>query len=110
MLQELTDETFDETVDASTGLTLVEVGAAWCPPCKMYGPVLEQFQNETDTPVYKVDVDNAPETAKRFAITAIPTTLVYFNGEQVDRFSGVKSRAMLKNMLADYLTEEEDVD
>lgn len=86
---------FDEKV--STGLVLVDFYADWCGPCKMISPVLEQLANEYEgkLSVYKVNVDDEPELAERFAVQAIPNMYLLKDGTAVDHAMGYQTKDKL---------------
>lgn len=91
MALEITDATFEETVLKSDKPVLVDFWAAWCGPCRMVGPIIEQISDEYDgkAVVGKVDVDANQEFAAKYGVRNIPTVLVFQNGEVVDRQVGV---------------------
>ncbi len=73
---ELTAENFNETV-ADGGLVLVDVGAEWCGPCRMFGPVFEKASERHPDAVFgKVDTEAEPELAATFSIASIPTLMI----------------------------------
>ena len=91
MALEITDATFEETVLKSDKPVLVDFWAAWCGPCRMVGPIIEQISEEYDgkAVVGKVDVDANQEFAAKYGVRNIPTVLVFQNGEVVGRQVGV---------------------
>jgi thioredoxin 1 len=91
MALEITDATFEETVLKSKKPVLVDFWAAWCGPCRMVGPIIEQISEEykDKAVVGKVDVDANQEFAAKYGVRNIPTVLVFQNGEVVGRQVGV---------------------
>ena len=87
----ITDATFEEVVLNSKQPVLVDFWAAWCGPCRMVGPVIEEIATEYDgkAVVGKVDVDANQEFAAKYGVRNIPTVLVFHNGEVVGRQVGV---------------------
>jgi len=91
---ELSDANFEAEVEKAAGVCLVDFWAEWCAPCRMVGPTVEavakQFAGKAK--VGKLDTDAHRDTAARFGITAIPTLIVFKDGEFVKRFVGVTSK------------------
>ena len=94
MALEITDATFDKIVLQSDKPVLVDFWAAWCGPCRMVGPIIDELSKEYDgkAVVGKVDVDNNQEFAAKYGVRNIPTVLLFKNGELVDRKVGVSPK------------------
>jgi thioredoxin 1 len=73
------------------GVVLVDFFATWCGPCRHQGPIVEKVAEQLKgrAVVGKLDVDLAPETARKFGINGIPALIVFQNGEPVKQFVGV---------------------
>jgi thioredoxin 1 len=101
----LSTATFDETVQGSREPVIVDFWAEWCGPCKMIAPILEEIAGEQagKLRVAKLNVDDAPEIARRFEVMSIPTLLVFRDGEPAKRIVGAKGKAQLLEDLADFL-------
>jgi thioredoxin 1 len=97
---ELNDSNFDSTVASSSAL-LVDFWAPWCGPCRMIAPVIEELGKELagKVTVAKVNVDEAPNVSGAQKVTAIPTLLIFKNGQLVDRSTGLASKAALLEKL-----------
>jgi thioredoxin 1 len=86
----LTDSNYDEFINGSDKLVMVDFWATWCGPCKMLGPVIEELAKEQGDriTVGKLDVDKNPEIAGRFGIRGIPTVKFFKNGKELSSISG----------------------
>lgn len=86
----LTDATFDQDVIKSNVPVLIDFWAAWCGPCRMIAPIIEEMATEYDgkAKICKLDVDNNQNTAMQFGIRSIPTLLIFKNGQVVDTIVG----------------------
>ncbi len=85
-----TDLNLETEVLKNSGLTMVDFWAEWCGPCKALGPTIDALADHYGerVKVYKLNVDENPNTAQRFKIRGIPTTLFLKNGEIVDQLVG----------------------
>ncbi len=101
----VSDATFDETVGASDNVVLVDFWAEWCGPCKMIAPSLEEIASEQHgkLTIAKLNVDDNPDTARRYDVMSIPTLLIFKDGEPVKRLVGAKGKGQLLQDLAEYI-------
>jgi thioredoxin 2 len=97
----VTDMTFASEVEASPLPVLVDAWAAWCGPCRMIAPAIDELATELAgrVRVAKLNVDENPATAGRFDIRSIPTLLVIAGGREVDRIVGVQPKHAIRARL-----------
>jgi len=95
MAIEVTDATFDEVVLKSDKPVMVDFWAAWCGPCRMVAPIMDQLTAEyaDKAVIAKVDVDSNQKFAAEYGVRNIPTVLVFKNGEVVEKQVGVAPKA-----------------
>lgn len=103
MAIEVTDANFDVTVLKNTLPVLVDFWAPWCGPCRAVSPIVEEISKELDGKVVvcKVNVDENQASPSRFGIRAIPTLIVFKDGEVVDQVTG----AVAKNNIMDLINK-----
>ncbi len=101
----LSAATFDEVVNAASEPVVVDFWAEWCGPCKMIAPILEELAEEHagKLQVAKLNVDDAPDLARRFEVMSIPTLLVFRDGEVAKRIVGAKPKNTLVDELLEFL-------
>ena len=91
------DTTFEQQVLKSEVPVLVDFYATWCPPCRQLAPRIDELSAEYAgrAGVVKVNVDDAPDLGIRFGVSAVPTLILFDNGEPVARWAGVQSKQAL---------------
>ena len=92
----LTDDNFKATIGEDK-LSLVDFWATWCMPCKMILPTINQIADEIGDTVNicKLDIDAAPLAAQEYGIMAVPTFIVFKNGEQKEKLTGMQAKTAL---------------
>ena len=100
----LTDANFDAAIKANS-LVVVDCWAAWCYPCRMIAPIVEELASEYGSAAtfWKLNVDENPSTAMRYGIQSIPTILIIKNGVEVDRIIGVVPKMQIETVLKKHL-------
>ena len=100
-IADASDEDFAEIAEQATIPVLVDLWAAWCGPCRMVSPALEQLAREKagQLKLVKVDIERAPKLAKRFSVQAVPTLMVLYRGEVIARQPGAAPVDALRRWL-----------
>ncbi|GAB5542425.1 MAG: thioredoxin [Sandaracinaceae bacterium] len=95
------DLNFEDEVVKSDQPVLVDFTATWCGPCRQIAPLVDQLADEYDgkAKVAKLDIDESPETARRFQIRGVPTILIFKGGEVVDQQVGLAPKTILASKL-----------
>jgi thioredoxin 1 len=93
-VSELSDASFDETIHSSTVPVLVDFWAPWCGPCRMLAPIIEQVADDFagKAKVCKLNTDEARDTAVEFGISAIPTVILFKDGQIQKKWVGLTSK------------------
>jgi thioredoxin 1 len=102
-IQSVTDATFETDVLASPVPVLVDYWAAWCGPCKMIAPMLDESAQsyEGQIRVAKINVDENPGIPSRYHVRSLPTLMLFRNGQPVATKVGALSRSQLSAFIED---------
>lgn len=99
----ITEKNFEEKT--KSGLVLIDFFATWCGPCRMMSPILEEVGENLDgkVSIYKVDVDDDENLARKFGILSIPTLIIFKDGKQVDKKVGYIQADDLQAMIEKHI-------
>lgn len=102
MSEVVTSADFQTKVLEADGPVLVDFFAVWCGPCKMLAPALEEVEREVEgrAKVYKLDIDQSPDIARRYSVMSVPTLMVFENGQVKRQAVGVQPKQSILAMLA----------
>ena len=97
----VTSDSFDREVLQAKGLVLVDCWAAWCGPCRMVAPTLDELADEWQgrAKIAKLNVDENQEIAYRYQVSSIPTYLLFKDGQLADRMFGAMPRQAFESFL-----------
>jgi len=106
MAPKVTDADFEQKVLKSGRVALVDFWAEWCQPCKILGPIVEDFAKEygDKMDVYEMNVDENSETPGNFNIMSIPTLIFFKDGNPEKTMVGVQSKEQLKKAADELLS------
>jgi thioredoxin 1 len=101
-----TDANFESDVLKSQQLTIVDFWAEWCGPCRMLGPTIEALANDYQgkVRVYKMNVDQNPDTPTRYHIRGIPTVILFQGGQVVDQLVGNQPKEVFVESIQKHLS------
>jgi thioredoxin 1 len=101
----VTDGNFASEIEKGDGLSIVDFWAAWCGPCRMVAPVMEQLAREHAgrLKVAKLDVDANQQTATKYNIRSIPSILFFKDGKHVDTVVGAVPKTLLDRKIQEHM-------
>ena len=105
-ITEITDANFGQEVEKGEGLYMIDFWAAWCGPCRLIAPIVNELADEykdKGVQVGKLDVDANPQITARFRVMSIPSVLFFKGGQQVDTVVGAVPRAVLEGKIQQHL-------
>ena len=103
MAQVINSEEFNNLVENTEGIAVVDFFATWCGPCKMLAPVFQEVGNEFEEKAdfYKVDIDESLDIARQFSVSTVPTVIIFRNGEPIERLVGFMPKENLAAKIKD---------
>lgn len=99
--KQMDSKDFDEVVSGDKPV-LVDFHAAWCGPCQMMGPIIDEMASEAEKfDVKKIDIDESPEITAKYNVMSVPTFIIFKGGKEVGRMMG----AMPKELIVEKINE-----
>lgn len=104
---EVTDDNFEHEIIKSGMVTLVDFWAAWCAPCRVIAPIVEELSLEYagKLKVGKLNVDDNPNTSAKYGIMSIPSLLIFKNGTVVEHIVGARPKQDIKKSIDKHLRD-----
>jgi thioredoxin 1 len=104
-VKEIKDADFENVVLKSTKPVLVDFWAAWCGPCRMLAPIIEELANEYSDKIdfVKINVDDNPLTPQKYGIRGIPTLILFKDGQAVNTTVGALPKGKIEEMIKKYI-------
>ncbi len=102
----VTDQDWETEVLESEAPVLVDFWAEWCGPCRMVSPVVEEIAQEkgNSLKVVKLNIDDNPDTARRYRVMSIPTLMMFVNGNEKKRLVGARGKTQLLAEVDEFLS------
>ena len=100
-VSEFTDGNFQSEVLGSDQPVLVDFWAPWCGPCRRIAPMIDELaaENMGGVKIGKVNIDDNQQSAMNYGVEAIPTLIVFKNGQPVQRFQGIPAKSRVQEAL-----------
>ena len=104
-MESINDLQLEDKVLNSKGLTVIDFWAEWCGPCRQLLPIMEEVSKELGDKVkiYKMNVDESPESAAKFGIRSIPSVFLFKDGNQVDVKVGLNSKETMLSWIKEQM-------
>lgn len=100
MIIKIGDESnFNSLVLKELGIVVVDFFASWCAPCRVLSPTIDKLSEDPSIKVYKIDIDDLPDVAHNLDIMSIPTIVIFKDGKECDRKTGVYTIDIIKSWI-----------
>ncbi|WKZ27575.1 MAG: thioredoxin [Candidatus Dojkabacteria bacterium] len=107
MASQLTDTEFQAEVAEFNGVVLIDFWAEWCTPCRIQGPIIdklaEKYKENPNIKIFKLDVDENPETQGSFHVMSIPTLMFFKDGQPAESMVGLRSEEDIDDKIQELL-------
>lgn len=100
---QFTEQNFQQEVEQSQGLVLVDFFAEWCGPCRVMGPIIEElageFKDKPELKIGKLNIDENTATAEKYGVMSIPTLILFKDGKKIEQLVGLQDKDSLINLI-----------
>ena len=100
---QFTEQNFQQEVEQSQGLVLVDFFAEWCGPCRVMGPIIEEiaeeYKNKQGIKIGKLNIDENSQIAEKYSVMSIPTLIFFKDGKKIEQLVGLQDKDSLKNLI-----------